>query len=195
MKEKDNIDILFERLKDNFDFESPEDNHQQRFLEKLNHNTKLAKVQSKGVVSLGKKKRNWLNPLSVAASIVLVSLLGLQFFKNQPSIKEQVVEIAPEVSRTEFYFANLIENQVQQLKEEKSPETKQLVDDTLSQLNRLETDYQMLEQDLLNGGNSKIILNAMIINFQTRIDLLKEVLNNIEEIKNLKSYNDANYTI
>ena len=187
MKEEDNINILFDRLKDDFDFESPEDNHQQRFLEKLN--------QSKGVVSLEKKKRNWLKPLSIAASVVLVSLLGLQFFNNQPSIKEQVVEIAPEVSKTEFYFASLIENQVQQLKKEKSPETAKLVDDTLLQLNKLEGDYQKLEQDLLNGGNSKIILNAMIINFQTRIDLLKEVLNNIEEIKNLKSYNDANITI
>ncbi len=70
-----------------------------------------------------------------------------------------------------------------------------MVDDTIIQLNKLETNYQKLEQDLLNGGNSKIILNAMIINFQTRIDLLKEVLNNVKEIKKLKSYNDENFTI
>lgn len=187
MKEKDEIKILFDRLKDDFDFESPEENHQARFLEKLN--------SSKGVVGLQKKKRNWLRPLSIAASVVLLCLLGLQFANNQPNIKEQVVEIAPEVTKTEFYFASLIEEQVEQLKSETAPETAQLVDDTLLQLNKLEGDYQKLEQDLLNGGNSKIILNAMIINFQTRIDLLKEVLNNIEEIKNLKSYNDANFTI
>ena len=122
-------------------------------------------------------------------------MLGLLFYINQPSIKEQVVEIAPEVTKTEFYFASLIENQVQQLKKEKSPETAKLVDDTIIQLNKLEANYQKLEQDLLNGGNSKIILNAMIINFQTRIDLLKEVLNNIKEIKKLKSYNDENLSL
>jgi hypothetical protein len=35
----------------------------------------------------------------------------------------------------------------------------------------------------------------MITNFQTRIDLLQDVLDQVENIKNLKNYNDANYTI
>lgn len=187
MKEKDHIKELFDRLHDEFDFESPKENHQSRFLEKLN--------ESKGTVTIQKKRKNWLKPLSVAASIILLCLIGLQFFTDQPTVKEQVVEISPEATKTEFYFASLIEEQVQQLKNEKSPTTAKLVDDTLLQLDKLEGDYKKIEQDLLNGGNSKIILNAMIINFQTRIDLLKEVLKNIEEIKNLKSYNDANFTI
>jgi len=187
MKKEDDINQLFNQLKDDFDFESPKENHQQRFLEKLN--------QSKGVVGIHKKKRNWLKPLSIAASVVVLCVLGLQFFINKPTINEQVVEISPEVSKTEFYFASLIEEQIQQLKDEKSPETARLIDDTLLQLKKLETDYKKLEQDLINSSNTKIILNAMVINFQTRIDLLKEVLNNIEDIKNLKSYNDENFTI
>ncbi len=183
---KENLEKLFERLHDDFDFEEPKTGHQNRFLEKLN--------QSQGVVSL-RKKRNWWKPLSIAASIALVCVLGFQVFNAQPTIKEQVVEIAPEVSETEFYFASLIEEQVQLLKEEKSPETAKLVDDTLKELAELEADYKKLEQELINGGNSKMILNAMITNFQIRIDLLEEVLANVETIKNLKSQDDANFTI
>ena len=56
-------------------------------------------------------------------------------------------------------------------------------------------DYIKLEGELLNGGNSKLILSAMITNFQIRIDLLNDVLNQIETIKNLKNYNDENFTI
>ncbi len=184
---KDNLDQLFERLEGNFDFEEPRNGHQERFLEKLNRDN--------GVVQLQGKKTSWWKPLSIAASIAILCMLGIQVFTAQPSIKEQVVEIAPEVSKTEFYFASLIEEQVQLLKDEKSPETAKLVDDTLLQLDKLESNYQTLEQELVNGGNSKIILNAMITNFQTRIDLLKEVLTNIENIKNLKAYNDENITI
>ncbi|WP_420601012.1 hypothetical protein [Flagellimonas sp.] len=184
---KDNLNQLFERLQGDFDFEEPRDGHQNRFLEKLN--------QANGVVTLQKKKTNWWKPLSIAASIAIVCLLGLQVFNTKPSIKEQVIEISPEVSQTEFYFASLIEEQVQLLKDEKSPETAKLVDDTLLQLDKLEANYQNLEQELVNGGDSKIILNAMITNFQTRIDLLQEVLTNIENIKNLKSHNDENFTI
>ena len=185
--EKDNLEKLFGRLQGKFDLEEPQLGHRDRFLEKLN--------QSKGVTHLNPKKRNWWKPLSIAASIAFLCLLGIQVINTKPSIKEQVVEIAPEVSQTEFYFVNVIEEQVQQLRSEKSPETAQLVDDTLLQLEKLETDYETLEQELVNGGNSKIILNAMITNFQTRIDLLKEVLSNIENIKNIKSHYDENITI
>jgi len=63
------------------------------------------------------------------------------------------------------------------------------------QLKKLETNYKQLETDLINGGNDKLILSAMITNFQTRIDLLQDVINQIETIKNLKNYNDENLTI
>lgn len=184
---KDNIEQLFERLQGQFDLEEPGIGHQERFLDKLN--------QAQGTISLHRGKTVWWKPLSIAASVALIAFLGLQVFNPNPTLKEQVVEIAPEVSKTEFYFASLIEEQVQLLKDEKSPENAQLVDDTLLQLKKLEDDYKTLEQDLVNGGNNKIILNAMIINFQTRIELLKEVLTNIENIKNLNSYNDENITI
>jgi len=183
---KENLESLFQRIQDDMDFEEPQVGHQDRFLEKLN--------KTNGVATLP-RKRNWWKPLSIAASIALVCVLGVQIFGNQPTIKEQVVEIAPEVSETEFYFASLIEEQVQLLKQEKSPETAKLVDDTLAKLSELETDYKILEQELINGGNSKMILNAMITNFQIRIDLLEEVLASVETIKNLKPQDDANFTI
>ena len=169
---KDNLDHLFERLQGAFDVEEPENGHQGRFLEKLN--------QQQG---------------SIAASVVIVAVLGYGAFGSGPSLKQQVTKIAPEVSQTEFYFASLIEAQVEELKEEKTPETAQLVDDTLAQLAKLDKDYRTLEQDLVDGGDSKIILSAMITNFQTRIDLLREVLSQRENIKNLKSQHDESFTI
>ena len=184
---KDNIDKLFERLQDEFDFEEPQIGHEQRFLEKLN--------PAQGTIAMPVKKRQLWKPLSIAASIALVCVLGLGYFNSTPTIKEQVVEIAPEVSDTEFYFVNLIEEQIQELNEAKSPETEKLVEDTMVQLQKLASDYQTLERELVNGGDSKIIMSAMIINFQTRIDLLREVMDNIENIKNLKTYNDENITI
>nr|WP_321413806.1 hypothetical protein [uncultured Allomuricauda sp.] len=184
---KDSLDYLFERLHGELDVAEPQSGHQERFLEKLN--------KDQDTIALNKKKTSWWKPMSIAASIALVALLGYQAFGPQPSIKQQVTKIAPEASQTEFYFANLIEEQVEELKQEKTPETAQLVDDTLAQLAKLDKDYETLEHDLIDGGDSKIILSAMITNFQTRIDLLKEVLSQIENIKNLKTQNDESFTI
>jgi len=185
--EKDNIDKLFDNLQGNFDTEEPKGGHQKRFLEKLQ--------ASQGVVSIQRKKNTWWRTLSIAASVIILLGVGFIMFNSTTSVDQQVAEISPEVSQTQFYFASLIEDQVKQLESESTPETKKIIDDTMVQLKKLEGNYQMLEQDLLNGGNSKLILSAMITNFQTRIDLLQEVLDQVENIKNLKNYNDENYTI
>ena len=185
--EKDNIDKLFDGLQGTFDTEEPQRGHQQRFLEKLQ--------ESQGVVSIQKKKNTWWKPLSIAASVAILLGIGFSMFNTAPSIDEQVAEISLEVSQTQFHFTSLIDEQVQQLKSESTPETKKMIDDTMIQLNRLDSNYKVLEQDLLNGGNSKLILSAMITNFQTRIDLLQDVLDQVSTIKNLKKYNDENYTI
>lgn len=184
---KETIEELFTRLEGQLDIAEPENGHELRFLERLN--------ADKGVVALPKKERNFWKPLSIAASIALVCVLGYQFLNTPNSIEEKVVEIAPEAQQTAFYFTSLIDEQVAELQEAKSAETAKLVEDTMLQLQKLEKDYKELEQELINGGNSKYILNAMIINFETRIALVKEVLENIEHIKNINKVNDANFTI
>lgn len=185
--ENESIDKLFDKLQGTFDIEEPQEGHQQRFLEKLQ--------ASQGVVSIERKKKSWWKTLSIAASVAILCALGIGFFNSAPTRDEQVAEISPEVSQSQFYFASLIEEQVRELENESTPETAKIIDDTMLQLQRLETNYIKLEQDLLNGGNSKLILSAMITNFQTRIDLLANVLDQIENIKTLKNQNDANYTI
>jgi len=184
---EENLEKLFENLKGTFDIEEPAAGHKQRFLEKLN--------AADGVVTLLRKRNSWWRPLSIAASVAILFALGLTIFNTQPTIDEQLAEISPEVSQTEFYFASLIDEQVKQLESESTPETKKMIDDTMVQLKKLEAAYNNLEQDLLNGGDSKLILSAMITNFQTRIDLLQEVMDKIESVKNFKPYNDENYTI
>ncbi|SNR77808.1 hypothetical protein SAMN04488009_3747 [Maribacter sedimenticola] len=184
----DNIDDLFKKLQGNLDTEEPKDGHQLRFLEKLN-----AVNGNKTITT--KKNSSWLTWASMAAAIALLVTVGIFQVGNYNTKEEQVAQISPEVSKTQFYFANLIEEQVKELNSEKSPETEKIINDTMLQLQKLQQDYTKMEQDLLNGGNSKLILSAMITNFQTRIELLKEVMSQIENIKSIKNTHDANYTI
>lgn len=180
MKE-DNIDELFKETRPYFDQDEPRAGHRARFIEKLNA---PADDTIKGV--------SWWKPLSIAASILLVAgvFLGQNLWNETD--RERIAEISPEISNSEFYFANIIEQQVKELEREKSPETKKIIEDALEQLALLELDYKKLEQDLLNGGNNNIILRSMIQNFQTRIDLMQDVLAQIEIIKNLKNQQNEN---
>ncbi len=186
--ENDRLNILFEKLQGTFDIEEPNNDHQQLFLEKLQ--------ASKGMVSIHRKKKSWSRSLSIAASVVILCTVGIGLYNTSIyGIDQQIAEISPEASKTERYFSGLIEEQIRQLENEDTPETKKIIEDTVIQLKKLEANYIRLEQDLLNGGNSKLILRAMITNFQTRINLLKDVLGQIETIKNLKNRNDEQITI
>lgn len=50
----------------------------------------------------------------------------------------------------------------------------------------LEKNYENLKIDLKESGNDKRVIYAMISNFQSRIDLLENVLKTIENLKTLK---------
>lgn len=185
MKEDYNIEDLFESLQGAFDRETPPAGHRERFRQRL-------AGQGGGVAASG---RSWWKPLSIAASIILLLGTGLVLLRPAGTLEEQVAEISPEASQTSFYFANLIEQQIRELEDLSGPDTEPLIADTLRRLELLEADYRQLEQDLVAGGNSKLILSAMITNFQTRIDLLQDVMRQIETIKDFKDESHDTYTI
>jgi len=185
---KDTIYELFAELRDSLDIAEPSQGHQQRFLNKLNESNSVLTLEPV-------KKKSWLRILTVAATVAILLSIGIFQFNTTSSIKDKVAKISPEASKTQFYFSNLIEEQIIELNSEKSPETEKIIYDTMAQLKKLELNYSNMEQDLLKGGNSKLILSAMITNFQTRIDLLNEVMIQIENIKTIKKSNNENYTI
>ncbi len=180
-KKKDTIDQLFDNLSGSFDFETPTLGHQQRFLNKLTN-----KLTNNKTIN---SKHNAYKYLAIAACFMMLLSIAYSYTNTATTIEEQVVAISPEISNTEFYFANIIEQEVKKLKSKNSPATKKIIADTMLQLKKLETNYKKLELDLINGGNSKLILSAMITNFQTRIDLLQDVLLQVEEIKNIDHEN------
>ena len=180
MNDKNTLESLFENLEGHWDLHEPREGHRERFSRRL---------QSRGGASQ-RRTAVWWKPLSIAASLLLLLGIGFVTVRQGASLEAQVAEMAPEVSETTRHFAGLIREQVREMELQDSPETRPLIEDTLRQLNQLDADYRELESDLVAGGNSKLILSAMITNFQTRIDLLQDVMLEIEQIKQFK--NDSN---
>jgi hypothetical protein len=186
MNQNESIEELFGKLEGSFDVSSPPKGHRERFQERLG---------SSAGASGPRKQGSWWRNLSIAASIALLLSASVFLFQKEPSMEARVARISPEVSETSQYFAGLVTRQVRELQKMGSPETQPMIADALKQLETLEKDYRKLEEDLVAGGNSKFILSAMIQNFQTRIDLLQEVMERVEEIKQFKNESHENNTI
>ena len=201
MKEKDPWKELFDPLQGQWDTEEPLDGHTNRFEARLKAAAELEKQKEEEeeqeepkVIPLWNRNLGWKH-LAVAASVALLLGIGIRSVTNPASIEERIVEFAPEVQQTDFHFAGLLEQQVEVMQGMETEETAELIESTLVQLQRLDQDYQNLKQELVNGGNSKLILQAMVINFQTRIDLVQQVIEQIEQYQLTKTLNDENFTI
>lgn len=175
---KDSLENLFEDLKGQFDIETPQNNHEQRFLDKLKGND-LASAEVKKQSGF-----NWKPFLAIAASIIIC--FGLfTTLQNEPDALD-LASVSPELSETQDFFTVTIENELKKLNQERSPLTEQIITDALAQIQLLEKDYKKLKTDLTESGKNQRVIYAMISNFQNRIDILNTVLEQIETIKELK---------
>ena len=184
---KNTLDQLFKRLKNDFDVEEPSANHKQRFLNKLNKNGALQ------LVKVDKQRRRLLKPLiGVAASIVL--LITLFIGSNQNEVSRDLANVSPEMAQTQDFFTTTIAEELSKIENESSPETQSLIQDALKRMKVLEDDYNNLKNDLLESGDDNRVIYAMISNFQNRIDLLQNTLQQINNINQIKDLNNETST-
>ena len=73
-----------------------------------------------------------------------------------------------------------------------TPLTKPHIDRAILEISKLEEELKGMETDLLSGGNTRLILQAMVLNYQTRLELLEEVLDRVETMNNLNKKSDEN---
>jgi hypothetical protein len=162
-KENKKLDQLFEKFENQWDIESPESNHEQRFLQKLKS-----------------KKPNWKRFVSIGIAASIVVILGLSIFNTTPKKTEELQFASKETKQTDSIFTILIEKELEKIKEKKSPENEKIIADALKQMRTLDNDYDKIIKELETNGESKQIIYAMISNLQTRISFLQSVLQHIE---------------
>ena len=167
--------------------ENMPENHQDRFLQKLDKALPEAKKSNFG----------W---MQMAASVVV--LLGLSFgaykyFQTEPlaeivttnTIETKTLgDISPGLKKVEDYYLASINLQLSKIKY--TPETKDLFDGYLEQLNELDEEYKLLSQDLTESGPSELTVNALIDNLKFRLNLLYRLKSQLEALKTSELNNE-----
>jgi len=166
------------------------ENHHERFLEKLDEALPEAK----------QSKFSWMH---IAASVVV--LLGLSFgvFKYiQPQVSGNTQEIAntqtvdtkslgdisPGLKKVEDYYLASINSELSKMTY--TPETKELFDGYLIQLNELDKEYQKLSLELTESGPSELTVNALIDNLKLRLNLLYRLRSQLQEFNTSDAHAD-----
>lgn len=176
MRNKDHIEDLFRRLENQWDTEQLPLGHEDRFMTKLKGKSKQP------------QKNRWI--FTIAASLIMIA--GLYFFISQnESVNIQPDNLWAEASKqtreTHDYFSSVVDTELKKLQNIENPETKPIIDDALKQMKVFEADYEKILLELRKNGDTKQILHAMILNFQTRINFLEDVITKIEIINQQKN--------
>jgi hypothetical protein len=156
-----------------WDFIEPNEGHEMRFLKKLEATQNTS------------KKTPYLLYINWAAIITISICFSVYYFQN----KNNNIELN---NTPQNYYASQVELQISSLKALENTFTKPIIDDAISEIMRLEMDYLKLENERKVSGTNELLLNAMIINLQTRIEFLQRVQSQINQINELKESANEN---
>jgi uncharacterized protein YeeX (DUF496 family) len=162
-----------------------------------NHSTKFEALLQQELHQ-NKPKKNYIKWLSVAASIMLLVSIGIQFYPNKTpepiitkndddSTTKQITlgNISPEFNTIETYYINSINLEISQI--DLSDENKELVDSYLLKIAELTKEYKNLTQELNTKGVNDATIDALIRNLQLRLQLLQRLKKQLNEFKNLNT--------
>lgn len=170
----------------------------------VNHSKKFEVLLQKEMHQKSSKKRNfaW---LSIAASIVFLLGLGIQFYTSktiptesnsiEKTIQKEITlgNISPEFQTIETYYVNSINLEISQL--DLSEENKEIVDGYLVKIAELTKEYKILTQELNIKGVNDTTIEALIGNLQLRLQLLKRLKKQLQQLKNLNTQSNEIQTI
>ncbi|MCF6212866.1 MAG: hypothetical protein L3J45_02460 [Flavobacteriaceae bacterium] len=174
---KKSLKNRFEDLENQFDVEVPNLGHFDRFQDRLE--------------AKRKPKINYWKPLAIAASLLLMIGFLWPYFNTSLDLKD----VSPQMEETQAYFTSVIDHELKELGKLESEDTKRIISDALRQIKILDKEYKNLTTQLKESNEDKIIVYAMIDNYQKRINVLKSVINQINNLRNTKYFNNENKLI
>lgn len=184
---KDNLEKFIQENRQEFDREIPSLKVWAAIDKELNTDSKAEPT--------GKTRRMW-RYAWIAASVAFLltsgAFIGMQMAGNSQSEIASLSDVSSEYAEMEVYYQSQIQEKVAQL----ARYDDQTVTKDLEQVDEF---MKELQEELKESpkGNEEKIINAMIDNYQTKINILERVLERIQSSnrKNLKSEEDETIDI
>jgi len=174
---KDKLEQRFKELEGQFDTEEPKLGHFNRF---------EAKLAQKDTKQPKWNPRSWAW-IAVAASIAL--LFGIWFGGYSSKQGLELADVSPQMEETQSFFVSTIRQEIEYINLKRNDDNQQIIEDAFLQLNKLEENYKNLTVELDDSNKDKRIIYAMINNFQQRIEILQTLLQQLDELEQIKTIN------
>lgn len=133
--------------------------------------------------------------VAVISTVLILTNLNLSIAENTiPSANSTQIslgDVSPELKTIEDYYTASIKLELATI--DISPEHELLVNSYIEELAVINRAYDDLEHDLNEFGVTEEVINAMIENLQLRLELLQDLKEKLNNLKQDKNENNSRY--
>ena len=172
-----NIEDIIRNNKDFFEDAEPSTGHFERFNRKLE-----MKFQVKG--STRSIVPYLLKAAVVTLLVTLSSLWTWDHFIRTDRNRMTLGQVSPQYKEVENYYVhqvNLMESELVNIDLKSNPEQKEML---LTELKSMDSVYVQLQKELKANPNDERIINAMIEHYQTKVEIMSYIVDQLKEIRN-----------
>jgi hypothetical protein len=180
-----NIEEIIRNYKDVFDGAEPSEGHLERFNRKLEmmHGTRVIK---KSIVPY------LLKAAVVTLLVTLSSLWTWDHFIRSDRNRMTLGDVSPEYREVENYYVhqvNLMESEIGNIDLKNNPEQKDIL---FREMKSMDSVYVQLQKELKANPDDERIVNAMIEHYQTKVEVMTYILDQLKAIRNENQNNSKN---
>jgi hypothetical protein len=142
------------------------------------------------------KRKSMFRRMYMAASIIVIlGLSSVIIFSEKEENKpvEQVSifsEISPDLAKQEVSYIQLVNSQIDKIKEEKVPkENAALFNEFIKQLEVIDKQYELYKQEIEKTGYNDELIQQVIYNYQLKLSVLQMLQSEIDKINRLSKKN------
>ena len=172
-----NIDEIIRSNRDYFEDQEPSEGHFERFNRKLEMRFHAGSVTRSIVPYL-------LKAAVVTLLVTLSSLWTWDHFIRPSRGKMTLGDVSPQYREVENYYihqVNLMESEIGSITLSGDAEQKEMLD---TELRSMDSVYVQLQKELKTNPNDERIINAMIEHYQTKLEVMTFIVNQLKTIRN-----------
>jgi len=171
------IDELIRSNRDFFEEAEPSKGHFERFERKLEVRFGTGTVKRSIVPYL-------LKAAVVTLLVTLSSLWTWDTFLNPGRNKMALGDVSPQYREVENYYihqVNMMESELGSITLTNDPEHNEMLK---NEMKGMDSVYVQLQKDLKANPNDERIINAMIEHYQTKVEVMSYILNQLKDLRN-----------
>jgi hypothetical protein len=142
-----------------------------------------------------RKSMRWLRVAAAVAMIFAGSTAGIYFLTGQKAETDQFAsELYQEIHETEQYYSQMVSQRYDELKPflMENPGAEEMLNADMEELDEV---YLELKEDLKDNVANPEVIEAMILNYRVKLEVLEDLLNQLKEKENQDYESDESYSL